>query len=171
MSFRHVLGTTIAASGLVLVAACGSSSSSGSATTGPPTSAATAASAGASTSAAAGGTTLALASSDLGPLVIDSQGHTLYLYEKDTGTTSVCTGQCAAEWPPAMVTGSPTVGAGLDKSLLGTTPRADGTMQVTYGGHPLYRFAGDKSTGQTNGQDVAGIWYVVGADGNKIDKG
>jgi predicted lipoprotein with Yx(FWY)xxD motif len=63
------------------------------------------------------------------------------------------------------------VAAGLDQSKVGTAKRADGTMQVTYGGHPLYRFSGDKSAGQTNGQDVAGTWYVVGANGSKIDNG
>jgi predicted lipoprotein with Yx(FWY)xxD motif len=189
MILRHLLRTTVAAGGLVLVAAaCGSSSSSGSAATSATTAAASTAApttatttapttvaptsaaptSAAPTSAAAGGTTLAVANTNLGPVIVDGQGFTLYLFTKDQGTTSVCYKRCATEWPATVVTGTPTIGSGLDKSLLGTTKRTDGKTQVTYGGHPLYRFAPDKAPGDTNGQNVLGIWFVVGANGNKM---
>ena len=101
-------------------------------------------------------------------MIVDGQGYTLYLFTKDKGTTSVCYTKCATEWPPTVVTGTPTAGSGLDKSMLGTTKRTDGTTQVTYGGHPLYRFAADTAPGQTKGQNVLGIWFVVGANGDKM---
>ena len=78
------------------------------------------------------------ASGELGEHLVGPNGHTLYLFEKDTGSTSTCTGACAAAWPPLMTTGAPTAGGAADAGLLGTTKRPDGTMEVTYGGHPLY---------------------------------
>ena len=92
----------------------------------------------------------------------------MYLFTKDTGTTSVCTDKCLAAWPPATVTGTPTAGDGIDASKLTASKQADGTMQLTYNGHLLYRFAGDKAAGDVNGQDVAGAWYVLDASGNQV---
>lgn len=109
----------------------------------------------------------------LGTFVVDGRGRTLYLFEKDRGRRSSCSGACAAGWPPLTTTGRPRARAGAKASLLGTTKRSDGTLQLTYGGHPMYRYAGDSRAGQTNGQGsqaFGGGWYVVAPGGSKIDK-
>jgi predicted lipoprotein with Yx(FWY)xxD motif len=127
-----------------------------------------------SSSSSAGALTLALGSTSLGKFVVGSQGRTLYLFEKDKGTTSSCYGACTSAWPPATTSASAQAGSGLNAGMLGTTTRRDGTRQVTYGGHPLYYYAGDAQSGQTSGQGLRQFgadWYVVGADGKKIDKG
>ena len=98
------------------------------------------------------------------PFLIDSQGRTLYLWQADTGAKSTCTGACASAWPPLVTTGKPTAGSGVTSSLLGTTKRATGNDQVTYNGDPLYLFAGDTASRQTNGQGSRGFgapWYVL----------
>jgi predicted lipoprotein with Yx(FWY)xxD motif len=118
--------------------------------------------------------TVAVANSGLGKILVDSQGRTLYLFEKDTGTTSTCSGDCAVDWPPVTATGKPTVGGGLSASKVATTRRSDGTSQVTYNGHPLYLFQGDKSSGDTNGQGLnafGALWYVVSPAGDAITSG
>jgi predicted lipoprotein with Yx(FWY)xxD motif len=89
---------------------------------------------------------------DLGKILDDSGGRTLYLFAKDTGTKSACTGACASAWPPLRASGKPIVGAGASASIVGTTPRSDGQRQVTYKGHPLYTYSGDRNPGDTNGQ-------------------
>jgi predicted lipoprotein with Yx(FWY)xxD motif len=119
-----------------------------------------------------GGATLGVRRSDLGTFVVDSQGRTLYRFEKDTGSKSMCSGACAAAWPPSTVSGKPKAGKDVDAALIGTTTRSDGTKQVTYDGHPLYRYAGDQAPGDTNGQDLdqfGGSWYVVSPSGQKIE--
>jgi predicted lipoprotein with Yx(FWY)xxD motif len=98
----------------------------------------------------------------------------VYLFEKDMGTTSACTGACAQAWPPVLSTAGPTAGTGVTSSLIGTTRRDDGTVQVTYAGHPLYRFDGDSASGQTNGEGLqafGGGWYVLTPQGGQIDNG
>ena len=109
----------------------------------------------------------------LGRIVVDSKGRTLYLFEKDKTRKSTCYGQCATAWPPALVKGKPTAGAGIIASKLGTTKRRDGTRQITYGGHPMYRFIRDNNRpGSTKGQDVNAFgasWYVVGRNGKKVE--
>jgi predicted lipoprotein with Yx(FWY)xxD motif len=157
--------TAIALSAVAL-GACGSSSSSKHTTTGgaPAQSAAPS-----STSASSG--TVDLAKSSLGPILVDSQGRTLYLWQADTGTKSACTGACASAWPPLVATGKPSAAGGARSSLLGTTKRANGTEQVTYDGHPLYRFGGDTASGQTNGQGSSGfgaLWYVLSSGGTPL---
>ncbi len=98
---------------------------------------------------------LALAKNDtLGSFIADKAGNTLYLFTKDTKDTSNCYDKCAAAWPPLLTSDKPTVGDGLDASLVGTTQRKDGSMQVTYNGSPLYYFAADKKAGDVNGQAV-----------------
>jgi len=115
---------------------------------------------------------LKLRKTDLGTVLVDSRGFTLYLFEADKGKQSVCYGKCAQFWPPLLTTGKPVAGAGLKASLLGVTMRKGGAHQVTYAGHPLYFFAEDTKAGQTNGQGVTGFgaaWYVLAASGHKID--
>jgi predicted lipoprotein with Yx(FWY)xxD motif len=85
---------------------------------------------------------------------------------------SACTGACAAAWPPDTVTGTPQAGSGVSQSLLRTITRPDGTMQLTYNGHPLYYFTADTAAGTAHGQAVTAFgaeWYVVSASGRKID--
>jgi predicted lipoprotein with Yx(FWY)xxD motif len=111
---------------------------------------------------------LTLADSDFGDILVDADGNTVYLFTPDAQGASTCNGQCAANWPPlAEVT---TVGDGLDDDLLGTTTRSDGKAQATYNGWPLYRFAADRAPGDTNGQGVNGSWFVVDADGDKVER-
>jgi predicted lipoprotein with Yx(FWY)xxD motif len=104
----------------------------------------------------------------LGNVLVDSQGRTLYLFEHDTGTKSTCTGACAVSWPPLRASGKSVAGNGVSTSKLGTTPRSDGKPQVTYNGHPLYRFANDQNPGDATGQGVnafGGLWYTVSPAG------
>lgn len=109
--------------------------------------------------------------SKLGQLLVDGSGRTLYLFEADKGTSSTCSGQCAAYWPPLLTNGAPKVGTGANASLLGTTTRTDGTVEVTYGGHPLYYVVTDHNPGDATGQGVnnfGALWDVVGPDGKQI---
>ena len=121
-----------------------------------------------------GGTKVALANSPLGHILVDSKGITLYDFVKDKGTTSACYGACAALWPPLTTKGKPVAGRGVRASLLGTTKRKDGTLEVTYNGHPLYYFVTDRKPGQTTGQGVnqfGGPWWVISAAGKEIHRG
>jgi predicted lipoprotein with Yx(FWY)xxD motif len=116
--------------------------------------------------------TVRLGSSSLGRMLVDSRGRTLYLFEKDKKGHGSCTGACASYWPPLLTTGKPHAGTGVKQALLGTTKRANGKLQVTYRGHPLYRFALDKNAGQTKGEGLNNFgaeWYVVSAAGAKIE--
>ncbi len=111
------------------------------------------------------------ANSTLGRILVDSHGRTLYLFAKDKNGKSACSGACAAYWPPLIASGKPHAISGAKASLLGTTRRSDGRLQVTYRHHPLYRYAGDSGTGQTNGQGLnesGGVWWVLSPAGNKI---
>ena len=115
--------------------------------------------------------TVSVANTGLGKILVDSQGKTLYLFEKDTGTKSTCSGGCATIWPPLRASGKPTAGTGVKASLLGTTQRSDGNTQVTYDGQPLYLYEADASAGDTNGQGVnayGALWYVLSASGNEV---
>lgn len=118
------------------------------------------------------GATLELSQTDaLGDFLVDAEGMTLYLFTKDTENTSNCYDDCASSWPPLLTEGEATVGEGLDTSLLGTTERTDGTVQVTYGGWPLYTWVKDKAAGDTTGQAVGKVWYVVSPAGEAVQEG
>jgi predicted lipoprotein with Yx(FWY)xxD motif len=109
--------------------------------------------------------------STLGNILVDSQGRTLYLFQADKGTKSACTGACAAAWPPLRASGKPVAGSGVTGSMLGTARRSDGNPQVTYNGHPLYRFASDQNPGDATGQGVnafGALWYVVSPAGSPV---
>jgi predicted lipoprotein with Yx(FWY)xxD motif len=117
--------------------------------------------------------TVSLHKTPVGSVLANSSGRTLYLFAKDRNDKSACTGSCAKFWPPLHAHGKPTAGTGINASLLGTTKRADGTLQVTYKKHPLYTYAGDKAAGQANGQAIdasGGKWYVLSAAGGTITK-
>ena len=121
---------------------------------------------------AARGTAISTASNKLGQVLVDSNGLTVYLFLADRGTASSCNSSaCVQYWPPVLTTGAPQAGTGVTGSLLGTTARADGTTQVTYAGHPLYRFVNDKAAGDATGQAVNAFgapWYVVSPSGMQI---
>ena len=107
----------------------------------------------------------------LGKILVDSQGRSLYLFKKDTGPTSTCSGACAVAWPPFTTSGTPQAGIGTKASLISTSTRSDGKTQVVYNGHPLYYYAGDSKAGDTNGQDLnqfGASWYVLSPAGDQI---
>jgi predicted lipoprotein with Yx(FWY)xxD motif len=109
-----------------------------------------------------------VASSGLGRILVDGRGRTLYLFAKDKQGKSACTGQCATFWPPLIASGKPIAAAGAKATLLGTTKRPDGRLQVTYNHHPLYTFVKDVRKGQTNGEAVDAFgaeWYALSAAG------
>jgi len=126
----------------------------------------------AAAAAAANGTMVKLASdAKLGSYLVDEQGRTLYLYTKDDKNVSNCYDQCATAWPPLYTAAAPTGGQGVNGSLLGTTTRKDGKTQVTYNGYPLYYWVKDQKPGDTTGQGVGGVWYVISPAGEKITAG
>jgi predicted lipoprotein with Yx(FWY)xxD motif len=119
-------------------------------------------------------TKVAVARSAVGRILVDSKGITLYDFVQDKGTTSTCYGACAALWPPLLTTGKPIAGTGVRASLLGTTKRKDGKLEVTYGGHPLYYFVTDRKPGQTTGQGInqfGAPWWVISPAGKEIHRG
>jgi predicted lipoprotein with Yx(FWY)xxD motif len=115
--------------------------------------------------------TVGISSTGIGQILVNSQGRTLYLFKADQGTKSACTGACAGAWPPLLVNGKPTLGKGINASLVGTATRPEGTTQLTYNGHPLYLFAQDQKAGETNGQGVSAFgaaWFALNSAGNQV---
>jgi predicted lipoprotein with Yx(FWY)xxD motif len=109
---------------------------------------------------------LAVATTDLGDVLVDAGGMTLYVFTPDAQGDSTCLEGCADRWPP--VPEATAVGDGLDPALLGTATRPDGDVQATYGGWPLYRFAADVAPGDVAGQGVGQVWYVLDAAGSPV---
>jgi len=106
----------------------------------------------------------------VGPILVDAKGFTVYDFHKDKGTVSSCYGSCAGVWPPVLSEGEPTAGEGASASKLGTTKRKDGTVQVTYAGHPLYTYVADKKPGEANGNDFSSFgaqWYALKGNGEE----
>jgi predicted lipoprotein with Yx(FWY)xxD motif len=119
------------------------------------------------------GAVVGTGTSGLGRILVDSRGRTLYLFEKDKAGKSACSGSCATAWPPLLTSGKPSAIAGVKPSLLGTTRRADGRLQVTYNHQPLYTFVKDTTKGQAKGENVDAFgaeWYAVSAAGAKVEK-
>ena len=113
---------------------------------------------------------ISLRTTKVGKVLVAANGRTLYLFTADKHEKSACYGQCTKYWPP-LIGAKPTLGTGLKASLVGTTKRKGGKLQVTYGRHPLYFFAEDKKAGDVNGQGFVhfgGAWWVVSAAGKKI---
>jgi len=120
----------------------------------------------------AGAAKVGVANPPLGRIIVDSKGRTLYLFEKDKNRRSACYGQCATYWPPLLTHGKPVARAGVKQLLLGMTRRANGSEQVTYAGHPLYRFVADSKPGQTKGEGSQAFgagWDVLSPAGKKIE--
>jgi predicted lipoprotein with Yx(FWY)xxD motif len=120
-------------------------------------------------SAVADGTVLTTAGSDLGEIVVEAGGRTVYVFDKDTAGSgaSACAGDCLAKWPPVEAGSADPAVDGVTADV-GTITRDDGTMQVTLQGMPLYTYAGDSDAGDVTGQGVGGNWWVVAPDGAKV---
>ncbi len=149
----------LAVVGALVIAGCGGggTSSSSSASSGEG-----------GTELTGGGTISGAEVSGLGAVLVDSEGATVYEFTEDEGTTSVCYGECEAAWPPVVASGKPTAGEGATAADLGTTKRKDGTLQVTYKGHPLYTFSGDKAPGEANGNESGGTWFALDEAGSPV---
>ncbi len=158
---RFVVAALSLAALALIAAGCGGSSSGSS-------------SSGASTAASGGegsGSATAISAAEapeLGMVLVDSEGFTVYSFARDKGATSSCYGACAEAWPPVIVKGKPAAGEGAMSSELGTAKRRDGTLQVTYAGHPLYTFVEDRSPGEANGNGstaFGGEWNALEESG------
>ena len=157
---RLIGGVAAGALSVAAIAACGGGGSSTTAASKPQDS-------------SGGAATFGVASnSGLGKILVNTNGLTLYLFKKDTGTKSTCAGACATNWPPLRASGKPLAGTGLTTAKVGTTARSDGQPQVTYNGHPLYLFQGDSAPGQTNGEGISAFgapWFAVSPSGNQVN--
>ena len=157
---RVATGMGGAAAVAVLAAAC--SSGGGSSSAAP-----------AASGAASGGgaTVITTATTSAGSVLTDGSGRAVYLWVKDSGSTSACSGACTGAWPPVTTTGTVTASGGASASDLGTITRSDGSKQVTYDGHPLYYYAGDSGSGMASGQgsDSFGAkWWLVSPSGSDV---
>lgn len=155
---RHLVGAAALALCGVVLAACSNGITASSFTVTPTT---------------VKGVTLSTESSPAGRILATSSGHTLYDFTPDTPTSSKCTsGLCVKLWPPLLATATtPKVGKDLDPSLVSTIRRPDGQLQIAYGGHPLYTWEGDTTSGMITGQailNVGGYWYVIAPTGRQI---
>ena len=111
---------------------------------------------------------VATGDTDLGTVLVDHDGLTLYMFDPDEGGESTCYDDCADNWPPLTSTDAPTAGDGTDPGLIGTVPRDDGDDQITYNDWPLYYWAGDNDAGDVNGQAVQDVWWVLDPEGTPI---
>jgi predicted lipoprotein with Yx(FWY)xxD motif len=171
------ISAAISVSGVVLallVAGCGSDDSGTSSASGEAGGAGAYGSTGsapkpASGSGAEGAATVAVATvPKLGKVIVDADGFTLYDFHKDKGTRSSCYGGCAKLWPPLLTDSTPKASGGVSAGKLGTSPRSDGTTQVTFASHPLYTYAADQKPGEANGNDIDSFgaeWYALEPSG------
>jgi len=167
--------TYLAVGALAVVAAltivgCGGGGGSSSSSSGSTKSEAASEPAATTTGQPQGAVVKVTSAGDLGKVIVDAEGMTMYDFHKDKGTTSACYGACAQAWPPLLTEGKPTATGGAEASLIGVTKRKDGTEQVTYNGHPLYGFVEDKKPGEANGNDVdafGGEWYALMPNGEE----
>jgi len=169
MKRTHLIVTVLVALS-VLVSACAPQATPTAAPTSVPTLAPVATDTSAPAAAAPAKLTVGKAD-PLGSFLVDGKGMTLYLFTKDTPNTTTCYDKCATAWPPLLTTGAPVAGDGVDASKLGTTPRTDGTTQVTYNGWPLYYFQKDTQPGDITGQNVGSVWFVISPAGAKVEAG
>ena len=116
---------------------------------------------------------VSLRKTSLGTILVDPRGRTLYLFEQDSKGTSACTSACLSYWPAFTSRTVPRAGTGVRQSLLGLAKPQHGLRQVTYAGHPLYTFVGDKRAGQTSGEGLSNFgadWYALSAGGRKVEQ-
>jgi predicted lipoprotein with Yx(FWY)xxD motif len=162
---RHLIPVALLTVCALIAAGCGGGSSNSASTQ------STAKTSSPSTAAAA---TVATRKTDLGTILVNSSGRTLYLFAKDKGDKSTCSGACASAWPPLTSAAKPKPANGVAAAKLATSGRGDGTKEVTYNGHPLYTYAGDAAPGDTTGQGLnqfGATWYVLSPQGKEIVKG
>ena len=169
-SFSAISALAIVAA--LAIAGCGGSSSgsSGSGAYGSGESAASTKAAGSEPAASASAAVAVASVGDIGKVLVDSKGLTLYYFEKDKGGKSACYGACAGAWPPLTTSGAAHGMSGVDAAKLGTTKRSDGAVQVTYAGWPLYTYVADTKPGEDNGTDVKAFgapWYPLHPNGEK----
>jgi predicted lipoprotein with Yx(FWY)xxD motif len=160
---------------MLAIAGCGSSNDSSGSSSGGAYGSGEESTKAASTTASSGGTAAVVTAASapkLGRIIVDSKGLTLYDFHKDKGTTSACYGGCAKVWPPLITEGDPQAGEGAMASKLGTTERKDGTLQVTYAGHPLYTYTADTKPGDAKGNDFSSFgaeWYALQPSGEEAE--
>jgi predicted lipoprotein with Yx(FWY)xxD motif len=160
---RLPLAVTLLAVAALVLAGCGGGSKNTNTQSTAKTSSASSASA----------ATVGTKKTALGTILVNANGRTLYLFEKDKGDKSTCSGACASAWPPLTTTAKPKPAAGVDAAMLGTSTRPDGTKEVTYNGHPLYTYAADAAPGATAGEGLnqfGAEWYALSPKGNKVEK-
>jgi len=163
---RTSMLTTALAAGVLVLSGCGSSEESDSGAAAGTSSSADSSTAGSSSDSSA---LLSTADSDLGTIVVDSAGRTVYMFTKDAqgSGASSCSGQCLAAWPPVVADSAVPQVDGVSGDV-GTITRDDGTVQATLGGWPLYYWQGDSAAGDTTGQGVQGVWWVLTPDGAPV---
>jgi predicted lipoprotein with Yx(FWY)xxD motif len=162
---------TIGAAALFALTAAACSSGTDSQSTGadrPASSASSAGEDGAGTAAAPRALGIKASQSSLGTILTDQDGRTLYAFTNDKGGTSSCSGACIATWPAAASSTAPTAGAGVSPALFDSITRTEGVVQATYNKWPLYYYVGDAAAGETGGQGVDGVWFVVNAADGKL---
>ncbi|MBU2695807.1 hypothetical protein [Pimelobacter sp. 30-1] len=154
MNKPAALATSLLTATVLALGGCGSDGGGGS---------------GGDTTPTASNLTLRLADTEVGKVLVDAAGRTVYFYDKDQpgATASACTGPCVGLWPAVPAPAKPSLGPGV-QGTLGTVTGADGKDQLTLEGHPLYTYASDGEAGDAYGQGYGGIWWVVGADGAKV---
>jgi predicted lipoprotein with Yx(FWY)xxD motif len=168
---RFGAGVVAAVGTALLVTACASGSSSSAPGTGASAAGAPATGTASASGAASTGTEITTAAASGSTFLTDGSGRAVYLWMKDTGDASQCSGACAGAWPPVPATGTVTAGGSAVASDLGTITRSDGTKQVTYDGHPLYYFSGDSGAGMASGQGSDGFgakWWLVTPSGADV---
>jgi len=160
-----------AAAAAVLVAACASGTSSSTGAAAGSSSAPAASGSAAAGGSSSGSSVITTATASGGTILTDGSGRAVYLWAKDSGGMSSCTGACAGTWPPVTPSGTVTASGSAKSSDLGTITRSDGTKQVTYDGHPLYYYVGDSGPGMSSGQgsDQFGAkWWLVAPTGSDV---
>lgn len=167
---RRPVGAVLVAIGL-FATACGGGTAESSSPSSTPAATTTSAVPTTATSssgpAAASGTAITTGDSEYGVMLFDQPGQAIYLFDKETTAQPACYGDCAADWPPVLTTGTPQAAGEVRGDLLGTAQRDDGSLQVTYAGHPLYYYA-HEDPGQVLCHDVddyGGTWLVVTPEG------
>ncbi|NUP73942.1 MAG: hypothetical protein HOQ07_04735 [Sinomonas sp.] len=160
-----LLFAALSAASTLALAGCGGGSGSSSTSSSAP---AAASSSSSSPSSSEEAETLKTSTVGGHTIVVDGDGHTVYFYTRDNAgtTTSACTGGCVALWPAVTSAGAPKTEGVTGK--IGSIKTAEGKQQITINGMPIYYYAKDTAPGQVNGQGVAGVWYVVGADGSMV---
>jgi predicted lipoprotein with Yx(FWY)xxD motif len=165
---RPLLALTALAAVGAIAAGCGSNNNSGSGGSSSGGGGSYGSGGSSPTTGQSGAATVSTANSQLGSILVDAKGRTLYLFQKDQANQSACSGACAAAWPVDQSAGTPKASSGVKASMLGTIKRGDGTTQVTYNKHPLYYYSGDTAAGQQSGQGLnafGALWYVVAPSG------